>query len=44
MAIAETVGHDRRGNPLYMRDADGAEVLFPIQEEVLRRRRNRGMP
>lgn len=28
MAIAEKVGKDRRGNPVYLRDEDGAEILF----------------
>lgn len=28
MAIAETVGKDRRGTPLYERDEDGAEILY----------------
>ena len=28
MAIAETVGKDRRGVPIYERDEDGAEILF----------------
>ncbi|NWQ43323.1 N-6 DNA methylase [Bacillus sp. EB106-08-02-XG196] len=28
MAIAEKLGKDRRGNPIYMRDEDGAELLF----------------
>lgn len=41
MAIAETVGHDRRGNPLYVRDADGAEVIFSDKRDVLQRRGNR---
>lgn len=31
MAIAEKLGKDRRGNPIYLRDEDGAEILF---EEV----------
>ena len=29
MAIAEKVGKDRRGNQIYMRDEDGAELIFP---------------
>lgn len=37
MAIAETVGHDRRGNPLYVRDADGAEVPFLATRDEVRR-------
>lgn len=31
MAIVEKVGKDRRGTPIYIRDEDGAEILF---EEV----------
>jgi len=37
MAIAETVGHDRRGNDLYVRDLDGAEVAFAEAREQVRR-------
>jgi len=44
MAIAETVGHDRRGNTLFVRDADGAEVVFAETHDVLRRRANRQVP
>ncbi|MCC6613388.1 MAG: N-6 DNA methylase [Anaerolineae bacterium] len=40
MAVAETVGHDRRGNDLYQRDLDGSEIVFVEQREVLRRRRS----
>lgn len=29
MAIVEQVGKDRRGVPIYIRDDDGAEILFP---------------
>ena len=29
MAIVEQVGKDRRGVPVYERDDDGAEILFP---------------
>ncbi len=43
MAIAETVGHDRRGNDLYMRDADGAEMIYAIERPVLRRRARRSI-
>lgn len=35
MAIAETVGKDRRGVPIYKRDEDGAELLFDDMKEVL---------
>lgn len=44
MAVAETVGHDRRGNTLYVRDADGAEAIFTETYDVLRRRANRTVP
>ena len=37
MAIAETVGKDRRGVPVYKRDDDGAEMLFDDKKEVLLR-------
>lgn len=43
MAIAETVGHDRRGNDLYVRDADGAELIYTVEREVLRRRARRNV-
>ena len=37
MGIAESVGHDRRGNTLYLRDPDGAETIFTeIRDEVRR--------
>ena len=36
MAIAEAVGKDRRGNPVYERDEEGAELLFnEIQERAV---------
>lgn len=35
MAIAEKLGKDRRGNPIYLRDEDGAELLFEIVTEYL---------
>jgi type I restriction enzyme M protein len=37
MAIAEKVGKDRRGNPIYVRDEDGAELVFPKTIEELRK-------
>jgi len=37
MAIAETVGHDRRGNTLYVRDPDGAETVFTETRDEVRR-------
>ncbi len=39
MAIAEAVGHDRRGNTIYVREPDGAESVFTEQKWVLQRRR-----
>ena len=33
MAIAEKVGKDRRGNVIYERDNDGAEILFAEKKE-----------
>jgi type I restriction enzyme M protein len=35
MAIAETVGKDRRGNPIYLRDDDGAEILFQKERKYI---------
>jgi len=37
MAIAEIVGKDRRGEPVFRRDEDGAELLFDEKKEVLLR-------
>lgn len=34
MAIAEKVGHDKRGNPIYRRTADGNDVLVARRESV----------
>ena len=44
MAVAEKVGHDRRGVTIYQRDADGAEIIFPSTSTSLRRRKNRKLP
>lgn len=33
MAIVEKVGKDRRGVPIYVKDDDGAELLFPHTKE-----------
>lgn len=33
MAVAEFVGHDRRGNPAYRRDADGYELYKTDEKE-----------
>ncbi len=35
MAIAERIGKDRRGNPLYCRDEDGYELAFEKNIEML---------
>jgi type I restriction enzyme M protein len=35
MAIAEKLGKDRRGNPIYLRDDDGAELVFSVEKEYL---------
>lgn len=35
MAIAEKLGKDRRGNPIYIRDQDGAEILFENERKYL---------
>ncbi len=35
MAIAEQVGKDRRGVPIYEKDDDGAEILFPHIKQTL---------
>ena len=35
MAIAEKLGKDRRGNPIYLRDEDGAELLFDTETQYV---------
>lgn len=35
MAIAEKLGKDRRGNPIYVRDKDGAEILFDAETKYV---------
>ncbi len=40
MAIAEKLGKDRRGNPIFLRDDDGAEILFNVETKYLTRKRN----
>ena len=35
MAIAEAVGKDRRGQPIYVRDDDGAEMTFEEEKKTL---------
>ncbi len=39
MAIAEKVGKDRRGNPIYVRDDDGMELVFEKNITELRKDR-----
>ncbi|MGI8552324.1 MAG: restriction endonuclease subunit M [Dehalococcoidia bacterium] len=34
MAVAELVGHDRRGNTIHRRDADGYEIMEPYKIEL----------
>ncbi|MCC8175618.1 MAG: N-6 DNA methylase [Bacteroidales bacterium] len=35
MAIVEKVGKDRRGNPVYLKDEDGADLLFNTERQWL---------
>lgn len=35
MAIAEKLGKDRRGNPIYLRDEGGAELLFDTETQYV---------
>ncbi|MCD7762423.1 MAG: N-6 DNA methylase [Lachnospiraceae bacterium] len=35
MAMVEKVGHDKRGNPIFMRDKEGNEILVPDNDNVL---------
>ena len=35
MAMAERIGHDKRGNPLFKRDKYGNELLVPEENNVL---------
>lgn len=35
MAIAEKLGKDRRGNPIHLRDEDGAELLFDTETQYV---------
>ncbi|MFV8342260.1 methylation-associated defense system DNA methyltransferase MAD2 [Flavobacterium sp. XS2P39] len=43
MAIAEKLGKDRRGVPIYLRDDDGAELLFDVQTEYLVRTKEKNL-
>ncbi|RZK22889.1 MAG: restriction endonuclease subunit M [Flavobacterium sp.] len=40
MAIADKLGKDRRGNPIFVRDEDGAELLFEVVTEYLLTKKN----
>lgn len=44
MAIAEKLGKDRRGNPIYLRDEDGAEIIFPVANKYVAYRPKDGKP
>jgi len=35
MAMAERIGHDKRGNPIFRRDRYGNEILVPEEDNVL---------
>ncbi|MBT2564698.1 N-6 DNA methylase [Pedobacter sp. ISL-68] len=41
MAIAEKLGKDRRGIPIYLRDEDGAEILFDVETQYLVSKKDR---
>ena len=34
MAMADRIGHDKRGNPLFKMDADGSEILRSVVEKL----------
>ncbi len=40
MAIAEKLGKDRRGVPIYLRDDDGAEILFDTETKYAVRKKD----
>jgi type I restriction enzyme M protein len=40
MAIAEKLGKDRRGNQIFVRDEDGAELLFDVETQYLVKKKN----
>ncbi|BFM44018.1 N-6 DNA methylase [Flavobacterium sp. CFS9] len=43
MAIAEKLGKDRRGNPIYVRDEDGAEILFTVDNKYVVTNKDNGL-
>lgn len=40
MAIADKLGKDRRGNPIYLRDDDGAEILVDTETKYVVRKKD----
>jgi type I restriction enzyme M protein len=44
MAIAEKLGKDRRGNPIYLRDDDGAEILVETEKQYLVKKKDGSPP
>ena len=40
MAVADKLGKDRRGNPIFKRDEDGAELLFDVETKYLIRKKD----
>ncbi len=40
MAIAEKLGKDRRGSPIYLKDEDGAELIFNTETKYLTKKKN----
>ncbi len=42
MAIAEKLGKDRRGVPIFLRDEDGAEILIEVETHYLVRTKDNG--
>jgi type I restriction enzyme M protein len=35
-SIGENIGHDKRGQPVYLRTADGEEVLWEVERDIIR--------
>ena len=35
MAVADKIGHDKRGNPVYRRHPDGSDLVVLKQERVI---------
>lgn len=35
MAMVDKIGHDKRGNPIFKRDAEGNEILVPYTNNVI---------